>query len=152
MVQEQSRYKRFDFIKLDIEGEEKQLLRDRASIDVLCEARCIFMEVRACDHACPQSRYARRVALRTTARVFVHLVASSCLTLAACVKLLVPQMLLEPAFLHSLPACTAAQKDVRFSSHSAMACSCTTASSPAAAKHSNRSWQMVAPPATALVT
>lgn len=34
-----------DFIKLDIEGEEKNILVDPPSIEVLCEAACIFMEL-----------------------------------------------------------------------------------------------------------
>jgi hypothetical protein len=34
-----------DFIKLDIEGEEKNVLKDPASRDVLCNAICIFMEL-----------------------------------------------------------------------------------------------------------
>ena len=41
---------RLDLIKLDIEGEEKELLADPASIAVLCDAICIFMEVR-----CPRA-------------------------------------------------------------------------------------------------
>ena len=35
----------FDFIKLDIEGAEKELLDEEASRTVLCQARCLFMEV-----------------------------------------------------------------------------------------------------------
>jgi hypothetical protein len=42
---------RFDFIKLDIEGEEKQVLSDPASRAVLCEATCLFMEARPCSPA-----------------------------------------------------------------------------------------------------
>ena len=34
-----------DFVKLDIEGEEKNILVDPPSIEVLCEAACIFMEL-----------------------------------------------------------------------------------------------------------
>ena len=34
-----------DFIKLDIEGAEKQLLDEQASRDTLCQARCLFMEL-----------------------------------------------------------------------------------------------------------
>ena len=34
-----------DFIKLDIEGAEKELLDEEASRTVLCQARCLFMEV-----------------------------------------------------------------------------------------------------------
>jgi hypothetical protein len=45
VVQEMSRAKHFDLIKLDIEGEEKHLLQDPPSIAVLCAARCIFMEL-----------------------------------------------------------------------------------------------------------
>jgi hypothetical protein len=40
-----SRAKHFDFIKLDIEGEEKRLLEDPPSMQVLCATRCIFMEL-----------------------------------------------------------------------------------------------------------
>jgi hypothetical protein len=40
-----SRAKHFDFIKIDIEGEEKQILRDPPTIAVLCAANCIFMEL-----------------------------------------------------------------------------------------------------------
>jgi FkbM family methyltransferase len=43
---------RFDFIKLDVEGEEKQVLSDPASRAVLCEARCLFMEARPAPGAC----------------------------------------------------------------------------------------------------
>jgi hypothetical protein len=45
-VQTVARSGRFDFIKLDIEGEEKRILVDPPSVAVLCEAICIFMEVR----------------------------------------------------------------------------------------------------------
>eukprot|EP00892_Ulva_mutabilis_P006528 jgi/Ulvmu1/4247/UM192_0007.1 len=41
----QARAGRFDLIKLDIEGEEVHILPDAASRAVLCEARCIFMEL-----------------------------------------------------------------------------------------------------------
>lgn len=34
-----------DFIKVDIEGEEKQLFEDRASWPALCEVRCIATEI-----------------------------------------------------------------------------------------------------------
>jgi hypothetical protein len=34
-----------DFVKLDIEGEEKNVLKDPASVEVLCNAICIFMEL-----------------------------------------------------------------------------------------------------------
>ena len=34
-----------DFIKVDIEGEEKQLFQDRASWPALCEVRCIATEI-----------------------------------------------------------------------------------------------------------
>ena len=44
-LQAVARSGRFDFIKLDIEGEEKRILSDAASRAVLCEATCIFMEV-----------------------------------------------------------------------------------------------------------
>ena len=57
---------RFDFIKLDIEGEEKALLWDPASVAALCRARCIFIELHGrftpgvdaawdhfVDHGCP---------------------------------------------------------------------------------------------------
>lgn len=37
--------KRFDFIKLDIEGEERHILSDPESRGVLCKAICIFMEL-----------------------------------------------------------------------------------------------------------
>lgn len=37
--------KKFDWIKIDIEGEEKQLFNDESSCLVLCEARCIMMEL-----------------------------------------------------------------------------------------------------------
>lgn len=33
-----------DFIKLDVEGEEKFILEDEPSVAVLCEAICVFME------------------------------------------------------------------------------------------------------------
>ena len=36
---------KFDIIKLDIEGIEKEVLEDAASKKVLCQATCIFMEV-----------------------------------------------------------------------------------------------------------
>lgn len=44
-VQSMTRSGRFDFIKLDVEGEEKSLLKDPSSQEVLCEASCIFMEL-----------------------------------------------------------------------------------------------------------
>lgn len=44
-MQAMTRSGRFDFIKMDVEGEEKQLLKDPASHAVLCEALCIFMEL-----------------------------------------------------------------------------------------------------------
>lgn len=44
-MQALSRTGRFDFIKIDIEGEERQILSDPASRAVLCEAVCIFMEL-----------------------------------------------------------------------------------------------------------
>lgn len=34
-----------DFIKLDIEGAEKELMDEEASRTVMCQARCIFMEL-----------------------------------------------------------------------------------------------------------
>lgn len=34
-----------DFIKIDIEGEEKQIFEDRASWPALCEVRCIATEI-----------------------------------------------------------------------------------------------------------
>jgi hypothetical protein len=34
-----------DFIKIDIEGEEKQLFKDRSSWPILCEIRCIATEI-----------------------------------------------------------------------------------------------------------
>jgi hypothetical protein len=37
--------RRLDFIKLDIETEEKRILVDPPSVAVLCEAICIFMEL-----------------------------------------------------------------------------------------------------------
>jgi hypothetical protein len=40
-----TRAKRFDVIKLDVEGEEKHLLPDLASQEVLCEALCLLMEL-----------------------------------------------------------------------------------------------------------
>lgn len=48
--------KKFDLIKLDIEGEEKFLMEDEESKAVLCEATCVFMElherfVKGCDDA-----------------------------------------------------------------------------------------------------
>ena len=44
-MQEMTREKRFDFVKIDIEGEEKQILRDPETAKVLCQANCIFMEL-----------------------------------------------------------------------------------------------------------
>ena len=44
-MQDMARAKTFDFIKLDIEGEEKHILTDPPSAEVLCAARCIFMEL-----------------------------------------------------------------------------------------------------------
>lgn len=44
-MQSMTKSGRFDFIKLDVEGEEKQLLKDPSSHAVLCEALCIFMEL-----------------------------------------------------------------------------------------------------------
>lgn len=44
-VQAQAQAGRFDLIKLDIEGEELHILPDAPSRAVLCEARCIFMEL-----------------------------------------------------------------------------------------------------------
>jgi hypothetical protein len=44
-VQTMTKSGRFDFIKLDVEGEEKRLLKDPSSHEVLCEALCIFMEL-----------------------------------------------------------------------------------------------------------
>ena len=44
-VQAMTKSGRFDFIKMDVEGEEKQLLKDPASHEVLCQALCIFMEL-----------------------------------------------------------------------------------------------------------
>lgn len=35
----------FDFIKLDIEGEEMNILQDPASREVLCAAVCVFVEL-----------------------------------------------------------------------------------------------------------
>jgi hypothetical protein len=49
-VQAMTKSGKFDFIKLDVEGEEKQLLKDPSSHEVLCEAICIFMEVRLFIH------------------------------------------------------------------------------------------------------
>lgn len=37
--------KHFDLIKLDIEGEEKFLMQDEGSKQVLCQATCVFMEL-----------------------------------------------------------------------------------------------------------
>ena len=45
MLQELSRTGTIDLIKLDIEGEEKRVMVDPPSIEVLCEAICIFMEL-----------------------------------------------------------------------------------------------------------
>jgi hypothetical protein len=47
LVQEASGVDRFDFIKIDIEGVEKELLEDTdpETRKILCEARCIFAEL-----------------------------------------------------------------------------------------------------------
>jgi Methyltransferase FkbM domain len=44
-MQGQAHNGRLDFIKLDIEGAEKQILDDPGSREILCHARCIFMEL-----------------------------------------------------------------------------------------------------------
>jgi hypothetical protein len=44
-VQKMTKVGKFDFIKLDVEGEEKQILQDPSSHEVLCEASCVFMEL-----------------------------------------------------------------------------------------------------------
>ena len=44
-MQARTRSGRMDFLKIDIEGAEKYLLEEDESIAVLCEARCIFMEL-----------------------------------------------------------------------------------------------------------
>ena len=44
-LQEQAPGSAFDFVKLDVEGEENFILRDPASMDVLCEARCVIIEI-----------------------------------------------------------------------------------------------------------
>eukprot|EP00892_Ulva_mutabilis_P004679 jgi/Ulvmu1/2583/UM014_0034.1 len=55
-LQDMTAAKKFDLIKLDIEGEEKYLMEDAASREVLCQATCVFMElherfVKGCDAA-----------------------------------------------------------------------------------------------------
>ena len=65
-----------DFIKLDVEGEEKAILEDAASVAVLCGALCVFLEthdrfVPGCSAAfdaflakgCPDGSRFKRVAL-----------------------------------------------------------------------------------------
>eukprot|EP00892_Ulva_mutabilis_P006593 jgi/Ulvmu1/4305/UM002_0026.1 len=44
-IRRMATFERLDFIKLDVEGEEKWLLKDRLSREVLCSAICIFMEL-----------------------------------------------------------------------------------------------------------
>jgi hypothetical protein len=44
-MQTQSGQDAFDFIKLDIEGAETLILQESASRTVLCQARCIFVEL-----------------------------------------------------------------------------------------------------------
>lgn len=44
-MQGMSTYERIDFLKLDIEGQEKYILEDEASWPVLCDVRCIAAEV-----------------------------------------------------------------------------------------------------------
>jgi hypothetical protein len=43
-LQDRTAEKKFDFIKLDIEGAEKEVLADESSCRVLCKAICILME------------------------------------------------------------------------------------------------------------
>jgi FkbM family methyltransferase len=45
VLMERARSQQLDFIKLDIEGMERDLLLEGASRRVLCQARCIFMEL-----------------------------------------------------------------------------------------------------------
>ena len=44
-MQKMSRNGRIDFMKIDIEGYEREIFSDEASWPVLCEMRCIAAEV-----------------------------------------------------------------------------------------------------------
>lgn len=44
-MQGMSRFERIDFLKLDIEGQEKFILEDEESWPVLCAVRCMAAEV-----------------------------------------------------------------------------------------------------------
>ena len=44
-MQKMSRNGRIDFMKIDIEGYEKEIFTDEASWPVLCEMRCIAAEL-----------------------------------------------------------------------------------------------------------
>ena len=44
-IQARTPQKLFDFVKLDIEGYELHLLQDTASVNILCRATCIFVEL-----------------------------------------------------------------------------------------------------------
>jgi hypothetical protein len=44
-MQDMTSARSFDFIKIDIEGAENFILQDEDSIEVMCNAICIFMEL-----------------------------------------------------------------------------------------------------------
>jgi Methyltransferase FkbM domain len=74
-VQDLAVSKRLDFIKIDIEGEERDILNEPASREVLCDANCVFMELHEryaagaeealrafIDSGCPPEKKMRHVA------------------------------------------------------------------------------------------
>lgn len=84
-VQDMTAARRFDLIKLDIEGEEKFLMEDAASRAVLCEATCVFMElherfVKGCNATFAEFM---RVRTRTTASTLPTMPALHAIAIAA---------------------------------------------------------------------